>query len=132
MKNKKQLRLIWDDAWKYFRHAPEFYPVCAACGVTVLRIKEAYEVDIQDEDLPITKEGTIVICRDCGKHLVNSDIHVIDIETLKLATNAEERINLREETFAKDKAQRAANYRKERAKKAARTRAENKKTNKVK
>lgn len=118
--------LIGDSAWRYFRYAPNKYPVCAACGVTVLRIREACEVQVHEHS------GPLVICHQCysvGSAVPSSFDKLSDpctLEELKEATNAEERISARENANKLQRAKNAKQYRSEKSKKAARTRAKNK------
>lgn len=120
------------DKSKYFIYAPERYPTCAACEVTILRIVSAYTVELTGDDLPIHPTGKCFVCRNCIAVIregvgVDNVPSPCTIEELKKITNAEERINAREISFERDKKERAKEFRRERAKKAAATRAKNKK-----
>ena len=120
-------KLIGDDAWRYFRYAPEIYPDCATCGVVITRIREAFTVNVDlsmksSEIIPRHPTHDVFICHVCydvGIGVFDDLPDPCTIEELREATNAEERISARNEYFVKRKKAAAKYFRSERSKKAA-------------
>jgi len=119
---------IGEDAWRYFKYAPECYPVCVTCGVGISRIREAAVVQVEPYDgMPTHPTGDTLICYACREACeVDDPSDMCTIEKLREITNAEERIRAREETFAKNRARAAKHFRSEKSKKAASTKAKRK------